>query len=91
MLLVDQGTPNPPLHRANGCEQCGHSGYLGRLAVHEVMVMNDELRMLVLQRAPAEAIAQAAVVGGMQTLRQDAFVKVQEGETSFDELKRVLV
>jgi type II secretory ATPase GspE/PulE/Tfp pilus assembly ATPase PilB-like protein len=55
------------------------------------MVMNDELRMLVLQRAPAEAIAQAAVVGGMQTLRQDAFVKVQEGETSFDELKRVLV
>jgi type IV pilus assembly protein PilB len=91
MSLVDQGSPNPPLYRANGCEQCGHSGYLGRLAVHEVMVMNDELRMLVLQRAPAEAIARAAVDGGMQTLRQDAYAKVQEGETSFDELRRVLV
>jgi type IV pilus assembly protein PilB len=91
ILLVDRGTPNPPLYRANGCDQCGYSGYLGRLAVHEVMVMNDELRMLVLQRAPAESIARAAVAGGMQTLRQDAFVKVQEGETSFDELKRVLL
>ena len=53
--------------------------------------MNDELRMLVLQRAPAEAIARTAVVGGMQTLRREAFVKVQDGETSSDELKRVLV
>ena len=91
MSLVGAETPNLQLHRANGCEQCGHSGYLGRLAVHEVVVMNDELRMLVLQRAPAEAIARAAVVGGMQTLRQDGFAKVREGETSFDELKRVLL
>ena len=87
MLLVE-GDSSLPLHRASGCERCGHSGYLGRLAVHEVMVMNDELRMLVLQHAPAEAIARAAVASGMQTLRQDAFSKVQEGETSFDELKR---
>jgi type IV pilus assembly protein PilB len=91
MSLVDDATANAPLYRANGCEQCGRSGYLGRLAVHEVMVMNDELRTLVLQHAPAEAIARAAVSGGMQTLRQDAFAKAQDGETSFAELKRVLV
>ena len=91
MSLVDGHATPVALYRARGCEQCGRSGYLGRLAVHEVMVMNDELRMLVLERAPAEAIARAAGDGGMQTLRQDAFVKVQTGETSFDELKRVLV
>jgi type IV pilus assembly protein PilB len=91
MALV-HGTSTPTrLYRANGCEQCARSGYWGRLAVHEVMVMDDELRMLVLQRAPAEAIAHAAIAGGMQTLKQDAFAKVLEGETTFDELKRVLV
>jgi type IV pilus assembly protein PilB len=67
------------------------TGYLGRLAVHEVLVMDDELRKLVLQRAPADAVAKAAIAGGMQTLTQDAFTKVQEGETTFDELKRVLI
>jgi type IV pilus assembly protein PilB len=91
MLLVGDGPDIPSLYRANGCEQCGQTGYLGRLAVHEVMVMNDELRMLVLQRAPAESIARAAIGGGMQTLLQDAFIKVREGQTSVDELKRVLV
>ncbi len=91
MSLVERGSAQVPLYRANGCEQCGRTGYLGRVAVHEVMVMNDELRMLVLQRASAEEFAGAAIAAGMQTLRQDAFVKVQEGQTTFDELKRVLV
>jgi type IV pilus assembly protein PilB len=91
MALIDAATTETRFHRANGCEQCGQSGYLGRLAVHEVLVMNDELRTLVLQRAPAEAVAKAAITSGMQTLRQDAFTKVQDGETTFDELKRVLI
>jgi len=90
MALV-RDTTDVDLYRANGCEVCGHSGYLGRLAVHEVMVMNDDLRTLVLQHAPAEAIARAAIAGGMQTLRQDAFAKVRDGETTLDEMKRILV
>ena len=91
MSLTDGHTTETRLFRATGCEQCGRTGYLGRLAVHEVMVMNDELRMLVLQRAPAEEISRAAIGAGMQTLRDDAFVKIQEGQTTFDELKRILV
>jgi type IV pilus assembly protein PilB len=91
MSLIDGHTTETPLYRATGCEQCGRTGYLGRLAVHEVMVMNDELRTLVLQRAPAEEISRAAIGAGMQTLRDDAFVKIQEGQTTFDELKRILV
>jgi type IV pilus assembly protein PilB len=91
MALIEGHSTPIALYRARGCEQCARGGYLGRLAVHEVMVMNDELRMLVLERAPSEAIARAATDGGMQNLRHDAFIKVQSGETSLDELKRVLV
>ncbi len=91
MSLIDSHDAQTPMFRAVGCEQCRRTGYRGRLAIHEVMVMNDELRTLVLQRAPAEAVARAAVAGGMQTLQMDAFVKVQEGETTLDELKRILV
>ncbi len=53
--------------------------------------MSDELRSLILQRSPAKALARAAVENGMQTLRQDAFAKIEESDTSLDELKRVLV
>jgi type IV pilus assembly protein PilB len=91
MSLIDGHATEVPLYRATGCEQCGRTGYLGRLAVHEVMVMNDDLRTLVLRRAPAEEISLAAIGAGMQTLRHDAFVKIQEGQTTFDELKRILV
>ncbi|MBF6557649.1 MAG: Flp pilus assembly complex ATPase component TadA [Acidimicrobiales bacterium] len=90
MSLLDESTSDLSLYRANGCAQCGQRGYRGRLAVHEVLVMNDELKTLVLGRAPAHAIAQAATAGGMQTLLQDAFAKVRLGETSLDECKRVL-
>jgi type IV pilus assembly protein PilB len=90
MSLIDDPSPGVSLYRANGCAQCGRRGYLGRLAVHEVLVMNDELKTLVLERAPAHVIAVAAAAGGMQTLLQDAFAKVRLGETSLDECKRVL-
>jgi type II secretory ATPase GspE/PulE/Tfp pilus assembly ATPase PilB-like protein len=55
------------------------------------MVMTDELRPLLLQRSPADVLAGVATENGMQTLRQDAVAKVEEGDTSLDELKRVIV
>ena len=90
MSLIDDPSTDVTLYRANGCAQCGQRGYQGRLAVHEVLVMNDELKALVLERAPAHAIALAAVAGGMQTLQRDAFAKVLSGETTIEECKRVL-
>ncbi len=91
MALIPGTVTDLPLHRANGCEQCGRTGYLGRIAVQEVMVMNEELRTLVLQHAPVEAIATSAISGGMQTLQMDAYAKLQDGETTLDELKRLVV
>jgi type II secretory ATPase GspE/PulE/Tfp pilus assembly ATPase PilB-like protein len=90
MTLIDDSSSDISLYWANGCAQCGQRGYRGRLAVQEVLVMNDELKTLVLGRAPAHMIALAATSGGMQTLLQDAFAKVRLGETSLDERRRVL-
>ena len=90
MALIDDDVVELSLHRANGCPECGMTGYAGRIAVHEVMVMDDDLRSHVLQRSPAEVVARTAVAGGMQTLKSDAFIKVRAGGTTFDELKRVV-
>ena len=60
------------------------------MAVHEVLVMDDPLKSLVLERAPSHEIARAAQAGGMLTLLQDAFAKMLTGQTSFEECKRVL-
>jgi type IV pilus assembly protein PilB len=78
------------LHRPVGCARCGHRGYRGRLAVQEVLVMDDALKALVLERAPAHAINAAAARGGMRPMLQDAFAKVASGSTSLEELRRVL-
>jgi type IV pilus assembly protein PilB len=90
MALIDESAPEVLLYRAVGCAHCDHRGYLGRMAVHEVLVMDDPLKSLVLQRAPANEIARVASAGGMVTLLQDAFAKMLTGQTSFEECKRVL-
>jgi type IV pilus assembly protein PilB len=87
---VDESVDGLVLHRSVGCARCGQRGYRGRLAVQEVLVMDDALKSLVLDRAPAHAIAAAAVAGGMRTLLQDAFAKVVTGATTLEECRRVL-
>ncbi len=90
MGLVEDGSSDVTLYRPVGCAQCGRRGYQGRLAVHEVLVMDDEIKRLVLERTPAHLISRAATEGGMLTLLQDGFAKVGLGQTSLDECKRVL-
>jgi len=72
-----------------GCVRCGAMGYRGRLGLYEVMVVNDEIRGLVLQRASADQIAAAAARGGMRRLREDGLDKVKAGITSMAEIARV--
>ncbi|MHB8051446.1 MAG: GspE/PulE family protein [Coriobacteriia bacterium] len=74
-----------------GCDECFGTGYHGRTGIFEVMEMDDELERLFLAEAPSEAIRAAALDAGMQTLRQDALIKVAEGVTSLEEIMRVVV
>jgi general secretion pathway protein E len=77
------------LYRAVGCEQCGGSGYHGRLALTEVLVMNDDIRRLVMQHANAGEIQQAAIADGMATLHRDGLRKAAAGLTTLEEVARV--
>ncbi len=88
---------SPEFHQANfvtgaGCEHCSGIGYKGRASVQELMVMDDGIRAMTLGRVPSHKIRQAAMVRGMQTMRQDAAAKVMQGVTTFEEAqKRVYI
>ncbi len=72
-----------------GCTRCGGMGYRGRVGLYEVMVVNEEMRALVLQRGSADQLAAAAVRDGMRRLREDGLDKVKAGLTSMAEVARV--
>lgn len=75
--------------RGRGCDKCNHTGYRGRLAVLEALVMDDTIRDLVVKRVSSYEIKDYAVKRGMTTLREDAFKKFCQGATSLDEVIRV--
>jgi type IV pilus assembly protein PilB len=72
-----------------GCGRCANTGFKGRIGLYEVMVLTEEIRKLVLERAPANQIAAAATQAGMRRLREDGLEKVRQGRTSIAEVVRV--
>lgn len=78
------------LYRARGCRTCRNTGYRGRSAIFELLVMDEPIRRLAQARADAETIEKAAVAAGMATLLQAGRARVLAGETSVDELLRVV-
>jgi type IV pilus assembly protein PilB len=85
------GEPIPTLHRAIGCAACAKTGYRGRLALHEVMAVSEEIERLTVARASALEIQRVAVEQGMKSLRLDGMDKVLAGVTSLEEILRVVV
>jgi type IV pilus assembly protein PilB len=86
-LGIAKGQP-VTIYRAKGCKRCNGTGYLGRKAIYEVLPMTGQIRELVGQ--PTAKIHSEAVKEGMITLRQDGQRLVLEGETSIDEMRRVV-
>lgn len=79
------------LAKAQGCEQCGQSGYHGRLGIHEVLDASDQLKYLIKRRADSDDIRAQAVVDGMTSLKQDGILKVLQGLTDIHEVRRVCI
>jgi type II secretory ATPase GspE/PulE/Tfp pilus assembly ATPase PilB-like protein len=77
------------LQRGAGCDECRRYGYLGRTAIHELLVLDDDLRHLVMERSSGAAIKNLALDKGMQTLREGGWEKVKRGITTVDEVLRV--
>ena len=94
--LLEAGWPTdevnewPTLHRAVGCGACGRTGYRGRFAIHEVLLMTEEIERLIIERRSTEDIKKTAVMQGMATLREDGLRKVGQGITSLEEIFRVV-
>jgi type IV pilus assembly protein PilB len=81
--------PEIEVFEPGGCSRCSGSGYKGRIGLYEVMPISDEIRHLAVNRASADAIAEAATRAGMRRLRDEGYEKVLAGQTSFAELARV--
>jgi len=75
--------------RGAGCDECRQLGYQGRLGIYELLLLNEAVRPLILNRAPASTIAQKAMEQGMRTLRHDGWNKVRAGLTTIEEVLRV--
>ncbi len=78
------------LFKGAGCDHCKHTGYKGRTGVHELMVLSDDMRDCILERAPSHVLRNLATSNGMRTLQMDAVAKILMGLTTVDEVLRVL-
>ncbi|MBK7663197.1 MAG: type II/IV secretion system protein [Sterolibacteriaceae bacterium] len=93
-LLADSGLTRADVadwsfRAGRGCGQCRGTGYKGRKAIAEVLQLNDEIRELIVARAPIRAIKDAAVSNGLQFLRESALGLVKRGDTTLSETNRV--
>jgi type IV pilus assembly protein PilB len=75
--------------KAVGCDRCSKSGFKGRVGLYELMVIDDKLRRLIVNRASEQEIKEAARRGGYRTMFEDGISKVEQGATSLEELMRV--
>ncbi len=89
-LGYDPSQPPPTLYQPTGCTACSNTGYRGRVALHEIMPVTEEIERLSVSRASSLEIKQMAVSQGMSTLRMDGWEKARLGLTSIEEILRVV-
>lgn len=89
---VDIPTSLPKLYKAKdgGCEKCNKIGYKGRIGIYEVFTLDDKIKQLTIDNAPAFKILQQAIENGMITMLQDGVLKVFNGMTSLEEVYRII-
>jgi type IV pilus assembly protein PilB len=87
---ADSADELPTLYKAVGCSQCGRTGFHGRFAIHEVLLVTEEVERLIVDRAHTEDIKKVALAQGMKTLRQTGMAQALDGTTSIEEILRVV-
>ncbi|HXE56011.1 MAG TPA: hypothetical protein VN541_23495, partial [Tepidisphaeraceae bacterium] len=83
------GATTATLYRPKGCPRCRNLGYLGRIALHELLIPDDHFRQRLSQGAPQAELRELARSGKLKTLRADGLEKVRSGITTLDEVYRV--
>jgi len=90
-MFIWDGKTKVFFYRAKGCSHCKHTGFHGRIAIHELFLINHEIRRLITNNAPFADICESAVKAGFQSMHYDGIKKVLRGLTSIDEINRVVV
>jgi type IV pilus assembly protein PilB len=80
---------NIPLYKGTGCKSCSNTGYKGRIAIYEIMPVNENLKELILRGASTTELKKEAVKTGMSTLRKSAIKKMKQGLTTVEEVLRI--
>ncbi|MHB8491540.1 MAG: GspE/PulE family protein, partial [Solirubrobacteraceae bacterium] len=88
-VLAEHGLVGARPYEGVGCSRCSGSGYRGRVAVHEVMIVSEAIRTLIIERASVDEIRAVALSEGMLQLREDGLLKVRSGVTSIAEVERM--
>jgi general secretion pathway protein E/type IV pilus assembly protein PilB len=88
MIELMDGSPDGRLWKGAGCRSCRQTGFRGRTGIHELLINNDVIKDLIVQRVNAGVIRLEALKAGMVTLRQDGWRKVLNGTTTVDEVTR---
>jgi general secretion pathway protein E len=83
------GTSRPTFYRAVGCAECRRTGYHGRTGIYEILLIDDEIRQMILSKVDSGRIKNRAIEKGMRTLRDDGARKVVSGVTTMEEILRV--
>ena len=86
-----QYTEDLMLNRPAGCRNCNSKGYRGRMALHELLMGTDEIKLLVQNRAKVDMIRTQAVKDGMTTLRQDGIEKIFAGPLDLQQVRKVCI
>jgi len=79
LFETELGESLETVRRGTGCNLCAHTGFMGRTAVFEVLMLNDELRRLIVAGATASALREQSIADGMVTMRRDGMVKAKQG------------
>jgi type IV pilus assembly protein PilB len=88
---LEPGEQEVVLYRPKGCLSCNNTGYAGRRGAYEFLVISEQIRRMILERASTHEIRDVGIKQGMRTLRMEGLRKVKNGETSVEELLRTIV
>lgn len=77
------------LYRGTGCPRCSHTGYKGRMSIHEIMPISSALREAISQKVSSDELCKIAIGEGMKTMRDDGIEKAMQGLTTMEEVMRV--
>jgi type IV pilus assembly protein PilB len=89
-LQKKYGLTKGPIYKATGCDDCRQIGYVGRVGIYEIMTLTDDIRQMILRKAGADEIKDAAVKRGMKTLLDSGIEKVKAGQTSMEEVLSIV-